>query len=121
MNENTRRHTVSLTEMCIRDRHFLASVAEAGRLDGYAAEGAANLIDDEGRERLRFHILGDDDQLLTGLHDLLEKRQQLLNIGKDVYKRQLLQGASRRLSGRSLPGVRRPLGLLRNASEEEPV
>ena len=40
--------------------HPLAAVAEAGRLDGDGLEGAAQLVDDDRRERLTLEVLGDD-------------------------------------------------------------
>ena len=55
-------------------QHGLAAVAEAGRLDGDGLEGAADLVDDQGREGLALDVLGDDQQRLAGLHDLLEQR-----------------------------------------------
>jgi hypothetical protein len=60
-------------------QHGLAAVAEAGGLDGDRLEGAADLVDDEGGEGLALDVLGDDQQRLAGLHDLLEHRQQVLD------------------------------------------
>ena len=57
--------------------HRLAAVAEAGRLDGDDVERAADLVDDERREGLAVDVLGDDEQRLAGLDDLLEQRQQV--------------------------------------------
>ena len=57
--------------------HPLAAVAEPGRLDRDAGEGAAELVDDQGRERLALDVLGDDHQRLAALHHLLEHRQQV--------------------------------------------
>ena len=57
--------------------HGLAAVAVAGRLDGRDLEDAAELVDDQGRQRLAFDVLGDDQQRLVGLGDLLEQRDQL--------------------------------------------
>ena len=45
--------------------HPLAAVAEARRLDGDAGERAAQLVDDERRERLALDVLGDDQQRLA--------------------------------------------------------
>ena len=70
--------------------HGLATVAEARGLDGGDLEAAAELVDDEGRERLAFHVLGDDEERLAGLHDGFEDRQhglqrrQLLLVDEDV-------------------------------------
>ena len=58
--------------------HGLAAVAEAGGLDRGDLEPAAQLVDDEGGERLAFHVLGHDQQRLAGLHDRLQHRQHRL-------------------------------------------
>src|SRR5258708_4890741 len=39
---------------------------------------AAQLVDDERGESLAFHVLGDDQQRLAGLHHRFEQREQLL-------------------------------------------
>src|SRR3954467_5224199 len=57
--------------------HALAAVAEARRLDRDAREGAAELVDHQGRERLALDVLGDDQQRLARLDDLLEDRQHV--------------------------------------------
>ena len=64
-------------------QHFLAAVAEAGSLDTDTGKGAAQLIDNNGGKGFTLDVLGDDDQLLAGLHDLLQQRQDLLN-GSDL-------------------------------------
>ena len=46
--------------------HRLATIAEARRLDGRALEDAAQLVDDERRERFAFDVLGDDQQRAAG-------------------------------------------------------
>src|SRR5262249_60097233 len=56
--------------------HPLAAVAEAGRLDGDGLEGAAELVYDDGGERLALDVLRDDQQRLARLGDLLEHRQK---------------------------------------------
>ena len=48
-------------------QHRLAAVAEAGRLDRDGVERAADLVDDQGRQRLAVDVLGDDQQRLAGL------------------------------------------------------
>ena len=63
--------------------HALAAVAEAGRLDGHAGEGAAQLVDDDRGERLALDVLGYDQQLLALLDDLLKHGQQVLD-GADL-------------------------------------
>ncbi len=59
--------------------HRLAAVTEAGGLDRDRVEGAADLVDDEGRQGLALDVLGDDQQRLGGarLDDLLQQRQQV--------------------------------------------
>src|SRR5690606_4013466 len=42
--------------------HGLAAVTEAGGLDGADVQHAAQLVDDEGRERLALDLLGDHEQ-----------------------------------------------------------
>ena len=70
--------------------HRLAAIAEARRLDGRDLEAAAQLVDDERRQRLALDVLGDDEQRLAGLHDRLEHRQhrlqrrELLLVDEDV-------------------------------------
>src|SRR5439155_1575247 len=56
-----------------------ASVAEPRRLDGTHLQRAAQLVDDQGRERLTLHVLGDDEQRPTGLRHLLEDGEQVLH------------------------------------------
>ena len=52
--------------------HRLAAIAEAGRLDGGDVQRAAQLVHDQRRQRFAFDILGDDQQRLAHLGDLLE-------------------------------------------------
>ena len=54
--------------------HALAAVTEARRLDGDGGEGAAELVDDDRRERLALDVLGHDQQRAAALDDLLEHR-----------------------------------------------
>ena len=61
--------------------HGLAALAEAGGLDGHRAEGAADLVDHQGGQGLALDVLGDDQQRLAALHDLLEHRQQVAHGG----------------------------------------
>ena len=60
-------------------QHRLAAVTEARCLDGDGLEGAADLVDDQGGQRLALDVLGDDQQRLAGLDDLLQQRQQILD------------------------------------------
>src|SRR5436305_3166 len=64
-------------------QHRLAAVAEARRLDRDRLERAADLVDDQRRERLALDVLADDDELLAALHDLLEHGEQVLD-GADL-------------------------------------
>ena len=47
--------------------HGLAAVTERRALDRGGVEGAADLVDDQGRERLALDVLGEDEQRLAGL------------------------------------------------------
>src|SRR6185312_2331193 len=66
--------------------HALAAVTEARRLDGDGGEGTAQLVDDDRRERLALDVLGHDQQRTTGLDDLLEHGQDVLD-GTDLLVR----------------------------------
>ena len=59
--------------------HGLAAVAEARRLDGRRLQRAAQLVDDERRERFALDVLRDDEQRTAHAGDLLEDRQQVLH------------------------------------------
>jgi hypothetical protein len=63
-------------------QHGLAAIAEARRLDGRDLEAAAQLVDDQGGQRLAFDVLGDDQQRLAGLHHRFEQRQHRLQAGE---------------------------------------
>src|SRR5271157_3660881 len=60
-------------------QHRLATVTEAGGLDRHRLEGAADLVDHESGQRLALDVLGDDQQRLTALDDLLQQWQQVLD------------------------------------------
>ena len=62
-------------------QHFLPSVAKARRFDRNAVEHATQFVQHQRGQRFAFHILGNDQQLLAGLHDLLEQGQDILNVG----------------------------------------
>jgi hypothetical protein len=62
-------------------QHGLAPVAEAGGLDGRDLDDAANGVDHQGRQRLAFDILGDNQQRLAGLGDAFQHRQQVTDVG----------------------------------------
>src|SRR5690606_18785142 len=58
--------------------HLLAAVAEAGGLDGEHVERATQLVEHQRGERLALDVLGDDQERLAGLDDLLEYGQEVL-------------------------------------------
>ena len=60
--------------------HRLAAVAEAGGLDRADVQDAAELVDDQGRQRLALDVLGDDQQRLARLRDLLQQRDHLAEV-----------------------------------------
>ena len=55
----------------------LAAVTEERRLDRDGGERLADRVHDQRRQRLAVDVLGDDDQRLAGLDDLLQQRQQV--------------------------------------------
>ena len=63
--------------------HRLAALTEARGLDGHRGEGAADLVDDQRGEGLALDVLGDDQQRLAGLHDLLEHGHEVVD-GADL-------------------------------------
>ena len=71
---------------CDIAEHLLASVAEARRLYADAGESAAQLIENERRERFALDILGDNHELLTGLDDLFEQGEKILNVGNFLVR-----------------------------------
>src|SRR5690606_23840535 len=61
--------------------HGLATVAEAGCLDGHGLEDAADVVDHQRGERFTVDVLGDDQQRTAGLCDLFQRRQQVADVG----------------------------------------
>src|SRR5260370_5717316 len=61
--------------------HRLAAVTETWRLDGDSDEGTAQLVDDQGRERLALDVLGDDQERLALPDHALEHWAQVLDRG----------------------------------------
>ena len=57
----------------------LAAVAEARRLDRDSGEGAAELVDDDRRERLALDVVGHDQQRPARLDHGLEHREEVLD------------------------------------------
>src|SRR5258706_11582449 len=60
-------------------QNLLATISKARRLDGADLQRAAELVDDERRQRLTLDVLGDNQQRLTRLCDFLEHRQEVLH------------------------------------------
>src|SRR6266511_5789507 len=60
-------------------QHGLAAVAEAGGLDRHGLEGAADLVDHQGRQGLALAFFAEDHHALAGLHDLLQHGEQVLD------------------------------------------
>ena len=81
-------------------QHALAAVTEARRLDRNGRERATQLVDDDGGERLALDVLGHDQQRSTGLDDLLEHGQEVLD-GPDLLVRDQDVGSSSTASMRS--------------------
>ena len=99
--EHVERHVLELDAEIFRDHlaagqdgdvleHGLAAIAEARRLDRRDLEAAAQLVDDQGGERLALDVLRDDQQRSARLHHRLEEREhrlqarQLLLVEEDV-------------------------------------
>ena len=59
--------------------HRLPAIAVAGRLDRGDLQRAAQLVDDERRQRLALDVLRDDQQRTAGARDQLQHRQQVLH------------------------------------------
>ena len=53
-----------------------------GALTAQTLQDAAQLVDDQGRQRLALDVLGDDQQRLAGLGDLLQQRQHVADVGE---------------------------------------
>src|SRR5712671_4914676 len=68
--------------------HRLAAIAEAWRLHRRHLQAAAQLVDDEGGERLALDILGDDQERPTRLHHRLEHRQHRLQARELLFMQQ---------------------------------
>src|SRR3990172_7000551 len=60
-------------------QHLLAPIAKARGLDGQDREGTAELVHDQGGERLTVDVLGDDEDRATELDRFLQRRQELLD------------------------------------------
>src|SRR5207237_1228273 len=60
--------------------HRFATITEARGLDSAGLQDAADVVDDESRERFAFDFLGDDQQRTAGFGDLLEHRQKIADV-----------------------------------------
>src|SRR6266513_2563774 len=69
-------------------QHGLAAVAEARSLDAGHLENAADVVDDQRRQRLTLDVLGDHQQRPPGLGHALEQRQQLTDVGNLLVDQQ---------------------------------
>ena len=52
-------------------QHGLTAIAEARSLDCAGLEGAADVVQNQGRQSLAINVFSDDQQRLAGLHDQL--------------------------------------------------
>ena len=68
--------------------HRLAPIAKARRLHRRDLEAAAQLVDDERRQRLALDVLGDDQQRVAALHHRFEQRQDRLETGQLLLEQQ---------------------------------
>ena len=59
--------------------HGLAALTEARRLHRHRREGPPDLVHDQGGERLAVDVLGDEQQGLARLHDLLEHGHEVVD------------------------------------------
>ena len=59
--------------------HRLPAIAVARRLDRGDLKRAAQLVDDERRQRFAFDVLRDDQQRTAGARDQLQHRQEVLH------------------------------------------
>ncbi len=82
-----RSSLISVPPVSVGDvaEHRLAAIAEAGGLHGTDVEHAAELVDDQQRQRFAFDVLGDDQQRLAGLADLLQHRHQLAQVADLLF------------------------------------
>ncbi len=60
-------------------QHGLAALTKSRSLHGDRRERAADAVDDERRQGLTLDVLGEHDERLARLHDLLEHRQQVVD------------------------------------------
>ena len=61
-------------------QHGLASVTESGSLDGADIQHATQLVDHQGGEGFTFDVLGNEEERLAALRDLLQQRQEVVQV-----------------------------------------
>ncbi len=62
-------------------QHGLATVTKARCLDGHGLEDAADAVDHQGSQRFAVHVFSDDQQRTAGLGHLLQRGQQVADVG----------------------------------------
>ena len=62
-------------------QHLFSSVAVARCFHTYYLQSTTQFVHDQSGQSLALDILSDDQKLLAGLYDLLQKRQDFLNVG----------------------------------------
>src|SRR5699024_7871258 len=60
--------------------HGLATLTETGCLDGSGVERATDLVEHQGTQSVALDVLGDDQQRLLALQDLLQQGEQLVEV-----------------------------------------
>ena len=61
-------------------QHGLAAIAETRGFDGADVQGAAQLVHHQGGESFTLDLIGDDQQVLAGLSNLLEQGQEFAQV-----------------------------------------
>src|SRR5215470_8144537 len=69
-------------------QHGLAAITEARCLDAGHLEDAADVVDDQGCQRLTLDVLGNDQQRASRLRHALEQRQELTDVGNLLVDQQ---------------------------------
>jgi hypothetical protein len=62
-------------------QHGLAAVAEARGLHSHGLQDAADGVDHQRRQGFAFDVFGNDQQRTAGLGDLLQRGQQVTDVG----------------------------------------
>ena len=66
-------------------QHFFSSVTITRSLYADYVEGTTQLVNDQGGQSLALNIFSDDQKLCAALYNLLQQRQDLLNICRSSY------------------------------------